>query len=64
LYYFRGHPEWCADEGVALRLDIRELSCHTEVCKLDFPGLGEEDIGGLDISMDLAFLVQVVETKQ
>ena len=53
----RGHPEWCSNESVSLRLDVGQLSGDSKISELDFASLGEENISGLDISMNLAFSV-------
>jgi hypothetical protein len=61
---FGGHPEWRTNECVALRLDVGQLGRNAKVGQLDFASLRKQDIGGLDISMDLALLVQVLDAQQ
>lgn len=61
---FGGHPEWRADECVALRLDVGQLGRNAKVGQLDLASLRKQDIGGLDVSMDLALLVQVLDAQQ
>lgn len=58
------HPEGCAHECVAARLVVAQLGGDTKVGELDFARGGEEDIGGLDVAVDLAFVVEVFETKE
>ena len=58
-----GHPKRGANEGIPLRLDVRKLSGDPKVCQFDFPVLREEDIRSLDISVNLPFLMQIVEAE-
>jgi hypothetical protein len=46
------HPERRANKGVAK--GRRQLSGDAEIGELDFARGGEEDIGGLDVAVDLA----------
>lgn len=61
---FWGHPKGRSDKGVPLRLDIGQLRSDTEVSEFDLASLGKEDIGGLDISVDFAFAVEILDTKE
>ena len=56
------HPEWCADEGVSE--SAGELCCHTEIGKFDLPGCRKQDVCGLDVAMNGAFAMEVVEAKK
>ena len=56
------HPERRADEGVSERAG--ELCCYTEVGELDLSRRREQDVGGLDIPMDGAFVVEVVQAEK
>jgi hypothetical protein len=60
---FGCHPEWGANKGVPLTLDIGELSSDSEVSQLDLAAFREQDIGGLDISVDLALSVEVLDAE-
>jgi hypothetical protein len=40
------------------------LGSNSKISKLDFAGLGEEDVGCLDISVNLALIVQVLNAQQ
>lgn len=64
LDYLRCHPKGSSDESVALGFDVCQLCSDTEVCKLNLAGLGQEDICSLDIAVNLAFGVKVLETEQ
>ena len=59
-----GHPEGGPDEGVALGLDVCELGGTAEVGKLDLARVGKEDIGGLNVTVDLAFGVKIFEAAE
>lgn len=50
----RGHPEWCADKRVSLRLYVCDLRGDPKICNFDLASMREKDVGGLDITMDLA----------
>jgi hypothetical protein len=56
---FRGHPERCAYECVAEC--TRELRSDTEISEFDLSRGREEDIGGLDITVDSTLRVEVVK---
>lgn len=43
---------------------IAQLSSHPEIGQLDVTLIGEQDVGRLDISMDLALGVQVFQPEQ
>jgi len=58
---FGRHPEGCADEGEALGFDVCELGGDAEVCDFYLSGGGEEGVGGFDVAVDFAGLVEVVE---
>lgn len=47
-----------------MRLDVGQLCGNTKVGELDLADLGKENIGRLDVSVNLAFGVQVFETAQ
>jgi hypothetical protein len=56
------HPEWSADKGQTLRLDVGQLGGDSKVGNLDSARAGQEDISSLDISVNLASIVQVIKT--
>jgi hypothetical protein len=58
------HPERGPDKSVALRFDVGQLRCDPKVGQLDFAGLGEKDVGGFDITVDLPFAMEIVEAQQ
>ena len=58
------HPEGCADKGQALTLDVGELCRDTEIGDLDSSIFAEQDVGGLDVSVDFAGRVEVVQALQ
>ena len=64
LYNLGRHPEGRTDERHTLRLDVGELRGDTEVSELDSALVCEEDVGGLDIPMDLAGRVEVIESEE
>lgn len=59
---FWTHPVRCADKSVLLGHGRCELAGNTKVGKLDVASCREQDVGRLDVSMQLAFSVQVLET--
>jgi hypothetical protein len=64
LDHLGSHPEGGADEGVALRLHVGQLGSDAKVGQLNLAGLGEEDVGGLDVAVDFAFGVEIVEAEE
>lgn len=58
----RRHPERRADERVPER--VAERRGDAKVGELDAAGGAEEDVGGLDVAVDHALAVQVVERQQ
>lgn len=64
LDHFRRHPEWRSNESIALRLDVDQLGRHAEVRQLHLPGIREQHVGSLDIAVNLAFGVEVVQSLQ
>lgn len=60
----RRHPERSADEGVTLGFYVGELGGNTEICELDLARLGQQHIGCLDVTMDLALGVEVFQPQQ
>lgn len=64
LDYFRRHPERGSDECIALRLDVDELGSDTKVSQLHFASLGKQNIGCLDVAVDLAFAVQIIQAQK
>jgi hypothetical protein len=64
LYNLGRHPERCTDECHALRLDVGKLGGDSEVSELDLALVREEDVGGLDVPVDLAGRVEVVESEE
>ncbi len=39
LDHLGGHPEWCADERIPLRLDVGQLGCNAKIGELNHAGL-------------------------
>lgn len=58
----RRHPERRADKRVPER--VAERRGDAKVGELDAAGGAEEDVGGLDVAVDHALAVQVVERQQ
>lgn len=58
------HPKGSADKGHPLRFDVGELGGDTEISELDSARLGKEDVGSLDITMDLSSGVEVIEAEE
>lgn len=56
------HPVGRTDHGGALGALLGELGAEAEVCDLDVAAGGEEDVVGLDVSVDDVLGVQVHET--
>jgi hypothetical protein len=57
-----GHPERGPNECVPQ--SRRELGGDTEIGELDFSRSGEKNVGGFDITVDGALVVEVVETEE
>ena len=64
LYDFWCHPERRANECVAERFDVSQLSGNTEICQLDLSGLRKKDVCGFDVSVKLSLGVKVGQAKQ
>lgn len=62
LDYFRGHPERRSHESHALRFNVGELRGDPKVCNFDSPILSEKYVGGLNVAVNLAGLVEIVKT--
>jgi hypothetical protein len=60
----RGHPKGGSDKGVSLGLDVGQLSGNAKVSQLDFARFREKDIGGLDVAVNLALVMQVLDAQQ
>jgi len=58
------HPEGRSDKRVLLGHGCGELARDTEVGELDVACCGEEDVGGLDVTMELALVVEVLESLE
>lgn len=56
------HPEGRTDECVPLRFDIGELCRDSEVCQFNLASMREKNVCRLDVSMDLSFVMQIVQT--
>lgn len=59
-----GHPEWGPDECVALGLDVGQLSGDTKVSQFDLARLRQQDIGSLDVSMNFALFVKILDAQK
>lgn len=64
LNYFWSHPKWCTNECVALRLDVCQLGRYTKVGQLDLSGLRKQNIRSFNVSVNLAFGVEVFEATE
>lgn len=60
----RRHPEGRSDKGIALRLDVGELGGDSEIGQFDLSTRRQEHVGGLDIAVDLALSMQVLESQE
>lgn len=59
---FRRHPVGCTDHGGTFGAIVGQLGTETEIGNLDVAARGEENVVGLDISVDDLLAVEVDET--
>ena len=57
----RRHPEGRAHEGIPLAGGVGELASHSEVRQLHVSHVGQQHVCGLDITVQLPLLVQVLK---
>lgn len=57
----RGHPVGRPDKGFALRLLRRQLRRDAKVGQFDLAFIGEKNIRRLDVTVDLALAVEVIQ---
>ena len=60
-HHLWGHPVWCADEGVSLLIVLLELGADSKVGELDVPLQSEQDVAGLEVSVDDPVPVEIEE---
>jgi len=60
FHYFRSHPARRPDESLPLVAGL-DVGAHTEVAEVDVAFAVHEDVACLDVSVDLALAVEIIE---